>query len=341
MGDVIRASNSGAKVGKWFPYYYKPFQLGRTEDGVGSTDGNIYITQTEGGSDGTIGNGVCFDSHNCNFYYLVEFTSSATDLFKVEKYNFDDRLVETIYASYDGSYYDWDITYLDKQWITIDIGVAIEVVSKSTAEDGDIYKVTLPSYDTMERRKIYHGGYATYLQVPVTEDTSYHSEIIPANLKEKSISIAFNPMMYEPEGSLGSHGALNAVTSTEDTYGNGAISLSLAWNSNKDGAHATASSDGAYSWATNETWSYGSQVFEDVNTAGNVSTGTNDFPVHLNLPASDTTPSSYNSGTAQTLNASVSGRAGFAKIRTEYVQGTGGPFIAAANQYWPCILMIN
>ena len=79
MGDVIRASNSSAKVGRWFPYYYKPFQLGRTDVGNGSTDGNIYITQTDGGSDATVVDGVCFDSHNCNFYYLIEFTHTSND----------------------------------------------------------------------------------------------------------------------------------------------------------------------------------------------------------------------------------------------------------------------
>lgn len=342
MGDVLRASNSGAKVGRWFPYYYKPFQLGRTDDGQGSTDGNIYITQTDGGSDATVGNGVCFDSHNCGFYYLVEFTVTATDRFKILKYDLNDNLVDTIYASHDGNFYmDWDIYFLNKQWITIDVGVAIKFTDTSSAEDGDIYKVTLPSYDTMERRKIYHGGYSTYLQVPVTEDTSYHSEIIPTNLKEKSISIAFNPMIYEPENSLGSHGALNAAVSSEDTAGNGAISLSLAWNLDKDGAHATTASDGAYSWATNETWSFGTGIFGDSNTVGSYTLGSNDFPAHTNLSASDTIVSSDTTGTVQPLNVTVSGRAGFAKMRTEYVQGAGTPFIAAANQFWPCILMIN
>jgi hypothetical protein len=341
MGDVIRASNSGVKVGRWLPYYYKPFQLGRTDDGNYSTDGNTYITQTDGGSDATVGQGVCFDSHNCNFYYLIEFTNTSTDSYKVLKYDLNDNLIDTIYASYDGSsYYDWD-TVIAKSWVTIDIGVAVKISSVSTAEDGDIYKVTLPSYDTMERRKIYHGGYSTYLQLPVTEDTSYHSEIIPTNLKDKSISIAFNPMIYDPEGSLASHGALSAASSAEDNAGNGAVSLSLAWNLNKDGAHATAASNGAYSWATNETWSFGSSVFGDSNTVGNTTLSQNDFPTHTNLPASDTTGASNTTGTAQTLNATVSGRAGFAKIRTEHVQGTGTPFIAAANQFWPCILMIN
>jgi hypothetical protein len=113
----------------------------------------------------------------------------------------------------------------------------------------------------------------------------------------------------------------------------------LAWNTNKDGAHATAASDGAFSWAADETWSFGSAVFQDSGTVFAVTSS--DFPAHTNVPASDTTPSAYDSGTAQTLNATVSGRAGFAKIRTEYVQGAGGSFQAAANQYWPCILMIN
>ena len=48
MAAVTTASNIGNIVGKWVPYYFKPFLLGRATDGVGSTDGETYITKTVG-----------------------------------------------------------------------------------------------------------------------------------------------------------------------------------------------------------------------------------------------------------------------------------------------------
>jgi len=44
MANVTLASNYKETVGKWVPYYYKPFNLGRIDDGNGSTDGTFIYT---------------------------------------------------------------------------------------------------------------------------------------------------------------------------------------------------------------------------------------------------------------------------------------------------------
>ena len=173
MANVTLASNYKGAVGKWVPYYYKPFQLGMVDTGVGSTDGEIYITQTAGGTDGVVSMGVCTSSYNCGFYYTIEVTSTALDSFIVHKYTLDDTLIDTIYAS--PTVYDWDL-HLQYSLITIDVGVAVNFTHLSSGEDGDIYKISLPTFDQMERRKIYHGGYAAFLRMPYYEDISFNGE---------------------------------------------------------------------------------------------------------------------------------------------------------------------
>ena len=57
------ATNVSGIVGKWTPYYYKPFMLGRILDGEGSTDGQIYISQTSGVSNQVM-EGSCTSDYN-------------------------------------------------------------------------------------------------------------------------------------------------------------------------------------------------------------------------------------------------------------------------------------
>ena len=64
------ASNHAAMAGKWLPYYFKPFLLGRQGSGAGSTDAEIYITQTVGSSNELL-YGSCTSDHNCGFYYTL------------------------------------------------------------------------------------------------------------------------------------------------------------------------------------------------------------------------------------------------------------------------------
>ena len=63
---VTTASNISNTVGKWVPYYHKPFNLGRLDNGALATDGEIHITQTTGDS-GVIMSGFCNSSANSNF----------------------------------------------------------------------------------------------------------------------------------------------------------------------------------------------------------------------------------------------------------------------------------
>ena len=335
MPAVTQASNHKAVVGKWIPYYYKPFTLGRVDDGQGSTDGETYITQTAGGTDATINDGVCFSSHNCGFYYLIEFTNSTTDSWFVQKYNLNDELVETIVASENSGFHDWDILYIGL--VTIDAGVAVRFGGATTAEDGDIYRINLPSREQMERRRVYHGGYSTLVRIPTTENTSFNTDILPTNLMNKNLSISFNPRISVNDSTI-NNGALKCALSREDMTGNTAISLSLVWNLDKDGAHSTQATDGVYAWPSGgETWSYGTSILSDLVMALHVP----DFPTHAHSPSSDLQYSSDVTGTSQPMNATVAGRAGFLKFKTEFIQGAGTAPVIANNQYWPLILTIS
>mgnify|MGYP003145301174 CR=1 FL=1 len=341
MPNVELASNSSAVAGKWVPYYFKPFMLGRVDDGLNSTDGGIYITQTAGGTDAVFSDGACFSSHNCSYYYTIEVLNTSTDGFKVTKYSLNDTEIETIWAGLPS--YQWDATNLSASsdmWITIDIGVAVRIHSFTDSDVGDIYKITLPTFEQMEKRKIYHGGFATFIKMPDTPVTAYHTDIIPMNLKDKSISVSFNPAFYVSSGTGGSTGALGLASSSEDIAGNQGISLSFAWNVNPSGVHAEGSGDTSYSWASGETWSYGSNLVNDANPSGLVAgpVVADDFPTHIATSITDTIASSDVTGTAQTANATTSGRAGHAKIRAEYWNSTGTEMVAAANQFWPLIL---
>ena len=341
MGIQATASNASAVVGKWVPYYHKPFQLGRIADGLNSTDGGIYITKTAGSGSG-LTNGVCFSSHNCGHYYEVEIEHTVSDKFLVYKYDLEDRLIDTIIAGgTSGSPYYWDTTNLTESFkltITIDIGVAIHWASTTLGTDGDRYRINLPTFDQMEKRKIYHGGWATFLKMPHDVSTAYHSEIVPQILQDKSVVMSFNPPIYKAEGVNGSTGALSACNSTENISGNQGISVAFAWNVNPSGIHGTASSSGSFGWAANETWGYGTALINDSNPGGTYGVDA-DFPVHVAAAGSDTSGIST-TGTSQTANATMSGRAGHLKIRTEFLPAAGGEAVLAENQYWPCILTI-
>ena len=70
MAIATLASNYKGMAGKWLPYYFNPFQLGRQSDGNGSTDGRIYITQTTGTSTEAF-RGSCTSDFNCDYYYTI------------------------------------------------------------------------------------------------------------------------------------------------------------------------------------------------------------------------------------------------------------------------------
>tara|TARA_R110002020_G_scaffold193720_1_gene394257 strand:+ start:549 stop:1520 length:972 start_codon:yes stop_codon:yes gene_type:complete len=322
---AIIASNTSEVAGKWVPYYYKPFRLGRIGDGLTSTDGNIYITQTNG-SGGPLNNGLCFSSHNCGFYYIVTITNTSTDAFSVKKYDLNDNLIDTIEAS---AGYDWDAGTVGLY--TIDIGVGIYLNSGTSGSINDTYKITLPSVDTMKRRRIYHGGYATFMKIPEFEAISYHSDIIPCDLKGKNITVSINPPIYPSTGVIAKQ--LLFAHSEEDSIGNRAISALLEWNTNPQGGHSNVAV-AAYAWHADETWALGSLAIYDIDP-------NMDFPQHAHLPASDVSPALDTTGTSQAANVTMSGRAGHAKIRLEYEEGTGSSAMQANNQFLPIILTIG
>ena len=328
------ASNITGIVGKWNPYYFKPFLLGRQGDGDGSTDGGTYITQTVGTSDVAI-KGSCTDSYNCGFYYTIRWQRvGGSRFFWVSKYDLNDRLIDTIYASDDtgnGQYWYAQIGVV----ATIDVGVNIAFDSISAFETGDIYKITLPNLSLMDKRKLYHGGYSSFLRMPETEGKAYHSDIIPNNLKGKNITVVFNP----PLGFDDSNEGLRILASREDMIGNASVSLELEWNVDKDSATSDTAGNTTYQWGSGETWQLGTIFANDVDPVTNISN--EDFPLVSQAPASDMQSAIQTTGNVQGINITTSGRAGHAKIRTEYMAGPGSSKIMAFNQFWPVILLIS
>ena len=329
------ASNITGAVGKWNPYYFKPFMLGRQGDGSGSTDGHTYISQTAGDS-GVSLEGSCTDSYNCGFYYILEWLAVSTSrYFWVLKYDLNDNLIDTIYASGNTSNSRFWSASATKT-ITIDIGVNISFSTVSGFETGDKYKITLPSLSKMNKMKLYHGGYSSFLRMPETEGKAYHSDIIPTNLKGKNITVVFNaPMGFHTiaEASQG----LSVAFSRADELGNAAVSLELEWNVDKDSATSDGAGNTSYQWDSEETWQLGTIFANDVDP---FTTGA-DFPLAGQAPASDLQPAVNVTGDVQAINVTTSGRAGHAKIRTEYMTGDGSPKINAFNQFWPVILLIS
>jgi len=338
MASVTVASNNN--FGKWVPYYNKAFNLGISEDGgAGSTDGVEYITQATGTSAVDM-TGSCTSELNCDFYYKIIIEEVyGTDYFYVTKYSSSDTLVDTIYASETGG------SDAGRFWlmasagpISIDEGVQIYFKKPSIYDDRDVYKVTLPSRETMRRRRIYHGGYSTFARMPYTEGVAYHTDVIPSNLVGKNMTILFNPMVLVtllPDVSSTNYGVYS-TSSREDSTGNKAISLALEWNVDRSGANSiTAPTTSTYDFPANETWQLGTIFMDDVQPTST------DLPALGHAPQSDVTPENPTTGSAQRLNISVSGRAGIAKMSIHYASGAGSSNILAHNQYFKIILMLS
>jgi len=339
MASVTVASNNN--FGKWVPYYNKAFNLGKVADGTGSTDGEIYITQTNGSSqlDHDIGmTGSCDSELNCDFYYeIIIETDGGNDYFYVKKYSLTGREIDTIYAtetggSDDGRFWEFGNTHA----VSIDEGVQVFFEDNLNYDNGDIYKVTLPSRETMVRRRIYHGGYSTFTRMPYTEGIAYHTDIIPTNLKGRNMTVIFNPPVESNMAGVTNYG-LGLEMSHEDNGGNKAVSLALEWNLDRSGANSiTAPTTSTYDFPANETWQLGTMFMDDIQPSSNT-----DTPAIGHMPSSDVDPENATTGSAQRLNVSVAGRAGIAKMSIHYASGTGGPAITAHNQYWKIILMLS
>tara|TARA_R100000808_G_scaffold16583_1_gene37373 strand:+ start:1325 stop:2341 length:1017 start_codon:yes stop_codon:yes gene_type:complete len=338
MATATLASNIGGMAGKWLPYYFKPFLLGRYSDGQGSTDGGTYITQTTGTSNEAL-RGSCTSDFNCAYYYTITF--SSTSKFQVKKYDLNDNLIDTICASAtsgDGRY--WDMVSAlasDKNHYTIDIGVNIYIPVANAFDLGDVYKITLPTFEQMQTRKIYHGGYSAFLRMPWTENTATNSDILPSNLDNKTISMVFNPplgMVSTIEGY-----GLALCASDEDSGGNSAVSANLTLSVNESASNAIAADTGtAYTWASGEEWALSTTLASDLDPTHDTS---EDFPAVGIAPAGDTVAASATTGELQGLPLTCSLKGGYQKIRLSYESGSGSTRITAYNQFWPIILLIH
>ena len=338
MANVTVASNATRDGGKWVPYYYKPFLLGVLATGVGSTDGGIYITQTVGTS-AEYFYGSCTSDHNCGYYYILEFVNTYN--FHVLKYDLGDNLVDTIYASAtsgNGRYWRGkDTSTSNFKTYTIDIGVNVYIPDFNGQDASDKYKITLPTAEQMNKRRIYHGGYSTFMRMPYAENIAFNSDIIPTNLKNKNITAIFNPPVGAATGTKPQELAL--ALSHADAGGNQAVSANITFNIDSTGIHdSEADAGSAWSWANTETWGLGTTLAADLDP--HTATG-EDFPAIGTAPSSDVTSQSVSTGTGQTHQLTCSVKGGYTKIRLSYESGDGSEAVTAHNQFWSIILMIN
>jgi hypothetical protein len=350
MGLVTIASNSSVLENKWVPYYYKPFQLGRVADGDGSTDGRTYITQDASGGAQVAIKGMCDNSLNCGHYYLLHMDDIiGSTYFYIEKYTETHTLVDVIYASNTGAGHNgnwWKLDVTNGSTITIDIGVTVRFPPSSSWHDDDVYKISLPTAEVMEKRKIYHGGYSTYMRMPHAEGVAAHSDVIPTSLKGKNITALLSSNLGYTNPVLNRGHTLAA--SKEDFSGNYGVSMYLEWNlgaNTPTSIQAGSTGDGTaggYTWGPDERWQLGNVFVDDINP----NSATPDGPAMGHSSSTDLIPSTvvgddYTTGTSQPLNVSVSGRAGYAKIKLEFSTGTGSGVVTAHNQFWPIILLIS
>lgn len=329
MGISLLATNYKALAGKWNPFIHKIFNLGQMGVINSSDDNNVYISQPAGG--GALALGAYIDnSFNAGATYDLIFGTS--DKFYVRK-TFQ-GVLDSIYASETGESDNgkWWEPLTGDNIFPIDIGIYVHIpdVSSSHFSENDVYRITTPSSDFMDRRKIYHGGYSTYMRMPETEGKVYHSEIIPTDLKGRNITVLFGLPIGEKSTGL------QVCLSKEDILGNSAVSLSLEWNVKPDAANSSAAGATTYAWGSGEKWQLGTVFVNDIDP-----NAVADTPVFASFPSNDTTPVLTDTGTIQVLNTQVSGRAGHARIRTEFWTGAGTPKMIAHNQFWPVTLTIG
>ena len=334
MANVTLASNSGGRAKIWKPYSHKHLFLGNT--GTAAPDGTTYVTQTTGTSGENI-HALCTDEYNCDFYYEVIFsTSGIYRLVYFKKYSLDGTLVDTIYASdtSGNARYTAIANFGDDNIMTIDIGVVLKFGDTSAFDSGDVFRINLPSKSTMRARRLYHGGYTTYIRIPETEGKAYRSDIIPANLLHRNITCLSG--MISPflnDASLDK--PLTVHSSFEDASGNSALTVGLEWNINPQGADSTTASatDYTQNWSGGETWQMGTHFAYDIDPVAST-----DPPVFSSAASSDST----HAQTVTNRNATtVSGRAGHARIKYEFMSGTGTSKIHTFNQWFPTTLILG
>ena len=206
--------------------------------------------------------------------------------------------------------------------------------------DGAIFKAgTEEDIDSMRKRRLYFGGYHSYLQLPPEEGDAFHSDFIPTSLEGKNVTCIFGKIFSNKTAAVSWQDTLKGCYSMEDDLGNSGVSLYLEWSVDKDAATSKSAGGTTYSWDTNENWLLGTIFVNDIDPTQTAA------PInrisHVNAPGGDTDASITTTGTTQPLNVSTFGRAGFARIKTSYDTGTGSSTIQAHNQFWPCTILIN
>ena len=338
-----RAQNYTSRVNKWKPYLNKPFYLGSVNNADGEDGGKYIIDESlrlSGGSfSDTNMKAYCDDESNSSNAYLIQIHKTSNETrFLVRKFDTSGAAAsdvdgEDIWASSDsgdGRY--WYIgdpgasgTSVLGRWITIDVGVYIQLWGDPNSySTSDRYILRMPDckggvkwtagseegIQSMRKRRLYFGGFHSYLQLPTSEGDAFHRDIIPSSLKGKGVTCIFGKQ----------------------------FSVSFEWSADKDAANSHNAGSVTYNWGLGEKWPSGNLMVNDVDPSDILNPTLRTMVV--NVPKIDNSGGLF-TGTVQTFNVSTFSKGGHAKIRTEFFTGVGSTNIQSHNQYWPCTLMIN
>lgn len=343
MAAKLYASNISAAEGKWNPYYYKPFNLGSNL--VTAEDGLTYVRRHDKTGGITPAISACQTSdHNCAYSYRLEFTTATVDKFTVKKYYkaptwrdgsyVGDEIDEIIASGTPGvNEHEWLATTDGP--IYIDIGVKVTFNSETSFTSSHVYQIDTATREDMEKKKIWHGGYSTWLRLPENEGKSYKTDIIPMVLINRNLSFLINQGSDNSAIALGS--AIGCF-SAEDTTTNARVSVSLEWSVNKDAVNQSTAMSTANDFVAHHGWVHGTEFADDLSLVN----FTDLTDMYFSSPAGDT-QGSGSTGTTQGYNGGVSGRAGYARVVFQHKSDAIAHNDAelARNQFFPIILLIS
>jgi hypothetical protein len=374
-----RANNYTSRINKWKPYLNKPFYLGSVNNADGEDGGKYVIERSVAlaGSvfSGTNMKAYCDDEVNSSNAYLIQIHQTTNyTRFLVRKFSKSnmagsDLNGEDIWASSDsgdGRY--WYIgdpsasgTSAFGRWITIDVGVYIQLWGDPDSYGtGDRYILRMPDckvetisgakddrwsegseegVQSMKKRRLYFGGFHSYLQLPTMEGKAFHSDILPTSLKGKSITFTFGKLFETETPTAGWQETLSGCLSHADITGNSAVSVSFEWSVDKDATNSASAGSTLYAWGSGERWPLGNLMVNDADPSDVLNPA--DRLMRATIPKIDNVASIYTTGSTQPFNVVTFAKGGHAKIKTEFFTGTGSSTTQALNQFWPCTLLIN
>ena len=356
MAIVELASNYKTGLG-WKPYYHKSFSLGSVEGAseVIGEDGNQYVTRVDDPLiSGTMPNvhAVQESDINCGYLYVLEFTSSSvagglTDSFIIEKWSLSNnrrplRIIDVIIGSDLINQYKWRCT--DGNPFYIDIGVKVYFGSDNTFATGMQCQIFTTTKEEMDKKKVWHGGYATWLRLPQNEGVIHRTPMIPTTLKNRAFTCIINA--YGTNDFIANNSIKApaiACLSEEDISTNARLAAGLEWNVNVDGhsdSSATMSTDytfGETDVGDANTWQAGSEFIDD----NDMLTATT-FPSISHYPA-ETPVVDKATGTNQLLNVEAAGKAGFARVAFQHKHDAiqHNDVELARNQFWSIVVLIK